>query len=527
MTLFLLFESASGYGLFERSEAEEISDQNPQVQQNIVDFSTFSKMVKLRSFAPFTVAENALENCNDVSEGVLNETLKNFLETNFPSKLRKKASLGVIEEKLGSAIQEALGLKCEKNTLVLELIRGIRCHFSKFIPELHDGGLEKAQLGLGHSYSRAKVKFNVNKVDNMIIQGIALLDQLDKDVNTFSMRCREWYSWHFPELSRIVSDQTQFARLAKLIRNKENLSEEYSEALTAITGDPDKTKEILDAANASMGQDISEYDMVNIEKFSDRVIDLSEYRGKLHLYLVKKMHDIAPNLTALVGEQVGARLIAQAGSLTNLSKLPASTVQILGAEKALFRALKMKGNTPKYGLIYHSSFISRAALKNKGRISRYLANKCSVASRIDNFMEVTSSKFGEQLKAQVEERLKFYETGDLPRKNADVMQEVVEEVRKDGLLKAEQDKQEKKQKKKDKKKKKKDQGEVEAPVEDVKKRKAVVEPEPEAMETESKKDKKKKKKKEQVAEPEPEPEAMEEEVPEKREHKKKKKSVAV
>lgn len=97
------------------------------------------------------------------------------------------------------------------------------------------------------------------------------------------------------------------------------------------------------------------------------------------------MGQVAPNLAALIGEQVGARLIAHAGSLTNLAKYPASTIQILGAEKALFRALKTKGNTPKYGLIYHSSHIGKAATKNKGRISRYLANKCAIASRIDCF----------------------------------------------------------------------------------------------------------------------------------------------
>jgi nucleolar protein 56 len=220
----------------------------------------------------------------------------------------------------------------------------------------------------------------------MIIQSIALLDQLDKDVNTFSMRCREWYSWHFPELSKIVSEQAQFARLAKLIKNKENLSDEHLDAINEIVADEAKAKEIIEAAKASMGQDISDFDMVNIEKFADRVIELSEYRDKLHSYLLKKMHDIAPNLSALVGEQVGARLIAHAGSLTNLAKLPASTVQILGAEKALFRALKTKGNTPKYGLIYHSSFIGKAGQKNKGRISRYLANKCTIAARIDNFL---------------------------------------------------------------------------------------------------------------------------------------------
>merc|ERR1712054_315175 len=117
------------------------------------------------------------------------------------------------------------------------------------------------------------------------------------------------------------------------------------------------------------------------------VINLSAMRKSLHDYLKAKMDLVAPNLAALIGETVGARLISHAGSLTNLAKAPASTVQILGAEKALFRALKTKGNTPKYGLIYHSSFIGRASAKNKGRISRYLANKCSIASRIDSFSD--------------------------------------------------------------------------------------------------------------------------------------------
>jgi nucleolar protein 56 len=119
----------------------------------------------------------------------------------------------------------------------------------------------------------------------------------------------------------------------------------------------------------------------------------------------------------------------QAGSLTNLAKAPASTVQILGAEKALFRALKTKGNTPKYGLIYHSTFIGRADAKNKGRISRYLANKCSIATRIDSFSDEPSRLYGEKLRDQVEERLKFYETGQAPRRNLDVMEEVSRELR--------------------------------------------------------------------------------------------------
>jgi nucleolar protein 56 len=137
---------------------------------------------------------------------------------------------------------------------------------------------------------------------------------------------------------------------------------------------------------------------------------------------------VAPNLGALIGDIIAARLISHAGSLTNLAKYPASTVQILGAEKALFRALKTKGNTPKYGLIFHSTFIGKANARNKGRISRYLANKCSIASRIDCFSDFQTTLFGEKLKDQVEERLAFYDKGTAPRKNIAMMQEVIAEL---------------------------------------------------------------------------------------------------
>merc|ERR1711959_684898 len=177
-----------------------------------------------------------------------------------------------------------------------------------------------------------------------------------------------------------------------------------------------------------MGQDIAAIDWTNIETWSTEVLKLSAMRDALTTYLQKKLAVVSPNLTTLIGERVAARLISHAGSLTNLAKFPSSTVQILGAEKALFRALKTKSNTPKYGLIFHSTFIGRAQQKNKGRISRYLANKCSIASRIDCFSDEATTIFGEKLKDQVEERLTFLTEGTKPRKNLEVMQEAIKEV---------------------------------------------------------------------------------------------------
>lgn len=131
------------------------------------------------------------------------------------------------------------------------------------------------------------------------------------------------------------------------------------------------------------------------------MIALSEYRGQLFEYLRNRMNAVAPNLTVLVGELVGARLISHAGSLINLAKQPASTVQILGAEKALFRALKTKHETPKYGLIYHASLIGQSAPKYKGKISRVLAAKCSLAIRVDALGDSADATVGVEARQKV------------------------------------------------------------------------------------------------------------------------------
>jgi nucleolar protein 56 len=317
----------------------------------------------------------------------------------------------------------------ETSEVVGDMLRGVRLHGEKLLKELREGDTQTAQLGLGHAYSRAKVKFSITRDDNHLIQAIAIIDTLDKNINTFSMRVREWYSYSFPELVKLVSDNHLYAQVVLHIGDKNTLSDDSLPDLAAVLGDNEElAKDVISASKTSMGQQLSATDMDNVTLFASRVVSLANYRKTLHSYLVSKMGTVAPNLAALIGEIVGARLISHAGSLTNLSKYPASTVQILGAEKALFRALKTKGNTPKYGLLYHSSFIGRAGQKNKGRISRFLANKCSIASRIDNFSETPSTVYGQALKKQVEERLEFYASGAQPTKNETAMKNAMDKV---------------------------------------------------------------------------------------------------
>merc|ERR1711983_553284 len=163
------------------------------------------------------------------------------------------------------------------------------------------------------------------------------------------------------------------------------------------------------------GTEISDLDMLNIRHLCDQVLEIQEYRGQLYDYLKSRMASVAPNLTVMVGELVGARLIAHAGSLMNLAKHPASTVQILGAEKALFKALKTKHDTPKYGLIYHASLVGQAGSKLKGKVSRMLAAKASLACRVDALGEMSSTDLGIEHRAKVESRIRQLESGNITR----------------------------------------------------------------------------------------------------------------
>ncbi|CDW53851.1 nucleolar protein; nola protein [Trichuris trichiura] len=389
--MFILFEHASGYSLFNVKQFEELGAHLESVEASVRDFGKFNALVHLRAYAPFENVEDALEECLAITDGLLPPLLLSFLEKNLLGTDKKSVTLGVGDPKLGQAISAQFpAIKCLHTDAVPEVLRGIRYHFTKYCKKISGKAEFSAQLGLGHRLARAKVQFNANRVDNMIMQAIALVDQTGKDINTFVMRIREWYSYHFPELYKLVPDQYLYCLCASYIDSK-----------SGLIPVSEKAKEVFEASRNSIGMEVTAGDLLNVDLFCARVISLMQYRTNMLSYLKSRMQSCAPSLSAVVGEQVGARLISQAGSLNNLAKYPASTIQILGAEKALFRALKKKGNTPKYGLLYHSPFIGRAATKDKGKISRFLANKCAIASRIDCFAEIPLSIYGEHLKAQV------------------------------------------------------------------------------------------------------------------------------
>merc|ERR1712168_108349 len=292
---------------------------------------------------------------------------------------------------------------------VLELMGCIRSQISGLISGVPDKEMSAMELGLAHSLSRYKLKFSPDKIDTMIVQAVSLLDDLDKELNNYIMRCREWYGWHFPEMGKVITDNLAYVRTVQKMGMRVNCSKtDLSDIL------PEEVEvAVKEAAEISMGTEISEVDLLNIKHLCEQVVEISEYRMTLWEYLKNRMVAVAPNLTVLVGELVGARLISHAGSLMNLAKHPASTVQILGAEKALFKALKTKHDTPKYGLIYHAQIVGQSATALKGKVSRMLAAKAALACRVDALGEdaEATAELGMEQRMKIEARIRQLEGG--------------------------------------------------------------------------------------------------------------------
>lgn len=428
MPLFVLAETPAGYGLFKAKDKKLLSRDDISKQLNGAD--AVNSMLSLKKMVKFEDSTQALAEYTSLTEGKVTPMLQQLLDD---IKEERKASLAVADPKLGAAINvlPQLSISPVSDSSTSELFRAIRTYLPELFPELDNKYLGNMALALSHSISRHKLKFSPDKVDVMIVQAIKLLDDLDKELNNYAMRVKEWYGWHFPELDRIVNDNLAYARIILAMGTRENAA---TTDLSDVLPD-DIEARVKAGAEVSMGTEISDIDLENIKLLAEQVISFTEYRQQLSQYLSSRMKAIAPNLTEILGELVGARLIAHAGSLLKLAKSPGSTIQILGAEKALFRALKTKHDTPKYGLIYHSSLVGQATGKNKGKIARTLSAKAALCLRVDALSELNTegvdgvdvnmddderAELGIRLRAGLEDRLRKLEGRPLLSKGAKI-----------------------------------------------------------------------------------------------------------
>ena len=237
--MLVLFETPAGYALFKCDEGkltsvDDVSSRFDSLSDAAKTYfvlvsyflsNYFHISIKLKAFSKFESTTAALESLNELQEGSLSEGLKAFLKTELKG-LEGKEKLAISDSKLAKSIAK----KFEKvsvvsdSGVVMELMRGIRSQLSGLLNGVSESDLNTMALGLSHSMSRYKLKFSPDKVDTMIIQAIALLDDLDKELNTYTMRLKEWYGWHFPELAKVLTDNVAYAKFIQLAGFRTNIS---------------------------------------------------------------------------------------------------------------------------------------------------------------------------------------------------------------------------------------------------------------------------------------------------------------
>jgi len=229
--------------------------------------------------------------------------------------------------------------------------------------------------------SSSKVTEVSQSPDLHIIQAINTLDETDKIINSISSRLREWYGLHFPELDNLIDSINGYSQIV-LSGTRENISKEDFEKAGFSK---DKVEMLSLIKEKSRGGNISEKNFVIVQSLAKQILELFELRKNIEEHVDEQMKEEAPNISAILGTAVGARILAHAGSLNRLGRMPASTIQILGAEKALFRSLKTGANPPKHGILFQHAAVHAAPRWQRGKIARAVAAKAAIAARVDLF----------------------------------------------------------------------------------------------------------------------------------------------
>jgi nucleolar protein 56 len=280
-------------------------------------------------------------------------------------------------------------------------VRGINCirkreHLGE---EVMQGSYRKLALDLKWVSSQAELNEILSRVnvemtktelrrerrDQIIMRVVSVLDELEKELNVFSEKLREWYGLHFPEASSVIPSHERYAGLVARHGRRESV----------------KDRELAKLAGKSSGMEFPDHDMEEVQAFSKALLGLYDVRKRLASYLEDIARSTVPNTSAVAGPVLAARLLVLSGGLEKLSKLPSSTIQLLGAEKALFRHLKGEGKAPKYGVLFGHPLIQAAPRELRGKVARLVAARVALAARLDKF---SGRDEGEKMRRELEEQ---------------------------------------------------------------------------------------------------------------------------
>lgn len=386
----LLIEHIGGFELFELRQFEKIAEASYN------DYLALSQTVNHISSLPVSDAIDATAEIKNLQDGVLSDSLKNFLQINGVKILH-------CDKSLRNALQE-MGI-LQKNSP--NISRGVKLNLRKFIKQAND---KQLVLGVSHSLAKETIKYNLEREDNVAISTGYEVEHLEEEIRFLNEKVFKLLNWYFPLLKEDIKENTTV--LLQI------LNSEFNQIDTEII-----PGQVLDEIKESLNE-IPEEDKNMIKESLSVIQEKRQLLQSLEKYLADKMKILAPNLREILGDRLSFKMIHKAGGMMNLSLYPSSTLQLLGAEKSLFRSLKMKKNTPKYGLIYNLNNMK----ENQGRMCRSIASKCSLAARIDCFNESRSSDYGKELKNLIDRRMKNSKTKNSIETSTDALKRVYKRI---------------------------------------------------------------------------------------------------
>lgn len=359
----------------------------------ILLFQVNDESFKLVAKLLFKENKDAIDALRQVKSHELGDKICKFLKKN----ISEGGPLVVNDKQLAKFLVER-GIKAKEDLVLQKRLKiEVEAELLKHLG-LTEEEMRSRWRYVADSLATGSIHAQVKEFDVMIIQNIRLYDDLEKEINMHCMRIKEWYGLHFPELAELVESNEKYLRVVSLVGKRENLR---GMAAAEENGFFDLCA-VKTLAERSVGSDLKTDDILRIREDADTVLGVIDNRRAILAYLKEKMHELAPNVTGLLGTLVGARLVFRAGSFAALGKMPASTIQILGAEKALFNALRQNGKTPKFGILFHAPLVANSA--NKGKMARMLAAKVAIAARVDYFRKDCDGSVGKKFYEGLEKR---------------------------------------------------------------------------------------------------------------------------
>ncbi|KAI4291372.1 nucleolar protein 56 [Pancytospora philotis] len=377
--MYYLLEAPVGLALFQKTDS----------------VSLVAKMV----YKSIAAALETMKSLN--GEGEIPEDVRQFLAANLP----QACELNVLNPELAAAVGRLFAVKtlCRMDDDFRRLRTNSFKHF-----EMNRDIYNALTLRISHQLADASPD------DVLLVETLSTIEELEKGINGRFMRLKEWYSLHFPELAQIT-DTAEYLRLLMVIGNRKAYLAAAAEPSDAA---PESAvpESISAMVSNSMGVDIKDHDISKIKADAANILSDLEYKKTLSAYLKSKCQSAFPNLYHVAGESVTAKLIKKYGTLSRLASSPASSIQIAGAEKSFEQAVKEKGNTPKYGIIFDIKAVSKAAPQNGGKMARMCANKISLCARVDLSGECLDGAFGQKAKAAIDSQYKTLEDRGKPSK---------------------------------------------------------------------------------------------------------------